>query len=176
LSAPLSAGIAVTHRDRASSVAIVTGHQASEHEDRVDWQALSKLDTVVVLMGIHNIEHIIGKLMAAGLVPDTPAAIIQMAFWESEHVVASTLGAIAEDARRAAIEPPATLVIGEAVRLREKLKHYQRHLGQHASLDPFVHSVPIPDSPSGGTLSLDTSGLEEESYATPALGEKEVLQ
>ena len=55
LSAPLSAGIAVTHRDRASSVAIVTGHQASEHEDRVDWQALSKVDTLVVLMGIHNI-------------------------------------------------------------------------------------------------------------------------
>ena len=72
LSAPLSAGIAVTHRDRASSVAIVTGHQASEHEDRVDWQALSKVDTLVVLMGIHNIEHITRKLMAAGLSPDTP--------------------------------------------------------------------------------------------------------
>ncbi len=58
LSAPLSAGIAVTHRDQASSVAIVTGHQAAEHEDRVDWQALSKVDTLVVLMGIHNIDHI----------------------------------------------------------------------------------------------------------------------
>jgi uroporphyrin-III C-methyltransferase len=180
LSAPLSAGIAVTHRDRASSVAIVTGHQASEHEDRVDWQALSKVDTLVVLMGIHNIEHITRKLMAAGLAPDTPAAIIQMAFWESECVIASTLGAIAEDVRRAAIEPPATLVIGEAVRLREKLKHHQRHLGQLTGRDPLIHPlpvpVPIPDRPAGDTLGLDTLSLEEASCVDPALSEKEVLQ
>ena len=180
LSAPLSAGIAVTHRDRASSVPIVTGHQASEHEDRVDWQALSKVDTLVVLMGIHNIEHITRKLMAAGLAPDTPAAIIQMAFWESECVIASTLGAIAEDVRRAAIEPPATLVIGEAVRLREKLKHHQRHLGQLTGRDPLIHPlpvpVPIPDRPAGDTLGLDTLSLEEASCVDPALSEKEVLQ
>jgi uroporphyrin-III C-methyltransferase len=180
LSAPLSAGIAVTHRDNASSVAIVTGHQASEHEDRVDWQALSKVDTLVVLMGIHNIEHITRKLMAAGRASDTPAAIIQMAFWESERVIASTLGAIAEDVRRAAIEPPATLVIGEAVRLREKLKHHQRHIGQHAGRDPFVHPVPIPipisDRPSCDALSLDALSLEEASRVGPALSGKEVLQ
>jgi uroporphyrin-III C-methyltransferase len=182
LSAPLSAGIAVTHRDRASSVAIVTGHQASEHEDRVDWQALSKVDTLVVLMGIHNIEHITRKLMAAGLSPDTPAAIIQMAFWESECVVVSTLGAMAKDIRRAAIEPPATLVIGEAVRLREKLKHHQRHIGQHASRDSLIYPVPVPipipiaDRPSGETISPDPLSLEEESCVGPALSEKEVLQ
>ncbi|MGA2966582.1 MAG: uroporphyrinogen-III C-methyltransferase [Terriglobales bacterium] len=175
LSAPLSAGIAVTHRDRSSSVAIVTGHQASEHDDRVDWQTLSKVDTLVVLMGIHNIEPIARKLMAAGLAPHTPAAIIQMAFWESERVITSTLGRIAEDARHAAIEPPATLVIGEAVRLREKLMDHQMHIGQNTGRDPLIHAVPIavpiPDQPSGNTL-----GLEEESCAAPALSEKEVLQ
>jgi len=176
LSAPLSAGIAVTHRDSASSVAIVTGHQASEHDDRVDWHALSKVDTLVVLMGIHNLEHITRKLMAAGLAPDTPAAIIQMAFWEGERVLASTLGAIVEDARRAAIEPPATLVIGEAVRLREKLRHHQQHIGQHTRLASLIHPVPIPDRPPSDTLSLDTLSLEEESCAGPALSEKEVLQ
>jgi uroporphyrin-III C-methyltransferase len=178
LSAPLSAGIAVTHRDRASSVAIVTGHQASEHDDRVDWQALSKVDTLVVLMGVHNIEPIARKLMAAGLAPDTPAAIVQMAFWESERVIASTLGTIAEDARHAAIEPPATLVIGEAVRLREKLKHQQQHIGQDANRDPLIHPVPVPvpDRPPGDTLSLDTLSLEEESCIDSALSEKEVLQ
>ena len=118
--------------------------------------------------------------MAAGLAPDTPAAIIQMAFWESECVIASTLGAIAEDVRRAAIEPPATLVIGEAVRLREKLKHHQRHLGQLTGRDPLIHPlpvpVPIPDRPAGDTLGLDTLSLEEASCVDPALSEKEVLQ
>jgi hypothetical protein len=99
-----------------------------------------------------------------------------MAFWESECVIASTLGMIAEDVRLAAIEPPATLVIGEAVGLREKLKHHQRHIGQHASHDPLIHAVPIPDRPLGDTLSLDTLSLEEESCVGPALSEKEVLQ
>jgi len=127
-------------------------------------------------MGIHNIDHITRKLMAAGLAPDTPAAIVQMAFWESERVIASTLGTITEDARRAAIEPPATLVIGEAVRLREKLKHHQQHIGQHSGRDPLIHVVPIPDRSSGDTLSLDTLSLEEESCVVPASCEKEVLQ
>jgi hypothetical protein len=127
-------------------------------------------------MGIHNIEHIARKLTVAGLSPDTPAAIIQMAFWASESVLVSTLGAIAEDARHASIAPPATLVIGQAVRLREKLKHHQQHIGEHVSLDSLIHSVPIPDGPSGDALSLDTLSLEEESCVSPALSEKEVLQ
>jgi uroporphyrin-III C-methyltransferase len=175
LSAPLSAGIAVTHRDRASSVAIVTGHQAAEHDDRVDWQALSKVDTLVVLMGIHNLQHITSKLMAAGLAPDTPTAIVQMAFWESERVITSTLGGIAGEARHAAIEPPATLVIGEAVRLRDKLKHHQQHMGRHTGGDPLTHAVPIAvtitDRPAGDTLSL-----EEASCISAATCEKDVLQ
>ncbi len=175
LSAPLSAGIAVTHRDRASSVAIVTGHQAAEHDDRVDWQALSKVDTLVVLMGIHNLQHITSKLMAAGLAHDTPAAIVQMAFWESERVITSTLGGIAGEARHAAIEPPATLVIGEAVRLRDKLKHHQQHIGRHTSGGPLIHAVPIAvtisDRPAGDTLSL-----EEKNCISAATCEKDVLQ
>ena len=105
-----------------------------------------------------------------------------MAFWESECVVVSTLGAMAKDIRRAAIEPPATLVIGEAVRLREKLKHHQRHIGQHASRDSLIYPVPVPipipiaDRPSGETISPDPLSLEEESCVGPALSEKEVLQ
>lgn len=175
LSAPLSAGIAVTHRDRASSVAIVTGHQASEHDDRVDWQALSKVDTLVVLMGIHNIEPIARKLMAAGLAPHTPAAIIQMAFWESERVITSTLGEIAEHARHAVIEPPATLVIGEAVRLREKLIDHQRHIGQHTGRGPLLHAVTVP-VPIADLPASDTPFTDEENTAGVALPEKEVLQ
>jgi hypothetical protein len=73
-------------------------------------------------------------------------------------------------------------VIGEAVRLREKLKHHQRHIGQHASRDPLIHPVPIPvpipipARSAGDTLNLDTLSLEEESCVGSALSEKEVLQ
>lgn len=122
LSAPLSAGIAVTHREWSSSVVVVTGHSADGREDRVDWEAVARIGTSVFLMGVHNIETIVGNLLAAGRSPATPAAMIQMAFSESQRVIVSTLENIAADVRRANIEPPATLVVGEAVRLRERLQ------------------------------------------------------
>jgi uroporphyrinogen III methyltransferase/synthase len=122
LSAPLSAGIAVTHRESSSSVVIVTGHSADGHEDRADWQAVARIDTSVFLMGVHNIETIAQKLIAAGRSPDTPAAMIQMAYCDGERVVMGTLENIAAEVRRANIQPPATLVVGEVVRLRERLQ------------------------------------------------------
>jgi siroheme synthase len=104
-------------------VAIVTGHNALGTQDRVDWQALSKLDTLVVLMGVHSVETIARRLIAAGRSPDTPTAIVQMAYWQSEQVVSGTLGTIATEVRRAGVEPPATLVVGEVVRLRDRLQN-----------------------------------------------------
>ncbi len=122
LSAPLSAGIAVTHRDASSSVAIVTGHNAEGNDDRVDWHAVARIDTAVFLMGVHSIETIARKLMEAGRSPQTPAAMIQMAYWDGGKVVTGTLETIAAEVRRAGVEPPATLVVGEVVHLRERLK------------------------------------------------------
>ncbi len=121
LAAPLSAGIAVTHRAASSSVAIVTGHNAAGNDDRVNWQALAGIDTLVFLMGVHNVETIALKLMAAGRSLNTPAAMIQMASWDGEVIVTGTLKNIAAVVRREGIEPPATLVIGEVVLLRERL-------------------------------------------------------
>ena len=122
LSAPLSANIAVTHREASSAVAIVTGHNAIGNHERVDWQALSKIDTVVFLMCVHNVETIARKLMAAGRHAQTPAAMIQTAFWDSTQVVSGTLENIAAKVQKADVRPPATLVVGEVVRLRDKLK------------------------------------------------------
>lgn len=122
LSAPLSAGIAVTHRGASSSVAIVTGHNAEGNGDRVDWDAVARFDTSVFLMGVHNVDAIAHKLMEAGRSAVTPAAMIQMAYWDGGHVIIGTLATIAADVKRAGVEPPATLVVGEVVRLREKLQ------------------------------------------------------
>jgi len=122
LSAPLSAGIAVTHRESSSSVVIVTGHSADGQEDRVDWEAVARIGTAVFLMGVHNIETISQRLIAAGRSPATPAAMIQMAYCDGERVVTGTLENIAAEVRRANIQPPATLVVGEVVCLRERLQ------------------------------------------------------
>jgi len=122
LSAPLSAGIAVTHRDASSAVTIVTGHSADPHQDRVDWEAVARIGTAVFLMGVHNIETIAQKLLAAGSDPQTPAAMIQMAYCQGACVVSATLATIAAQVRHAQIQPPATLVVGQAVRLRQTLQ------------------------------------------------------
>jgi len=124
LSAPLSAGIPVTHRDVASTLAIVTGHAANDGPDRTDWAALARMDTVVFLMGVHNVEGIARNLIAAGRAGDTPAAVIQTAFCASERVVTASLREIATRIQEENIRPPATLVVGEVVRLHERLSEF----------------------------------------------------
>lgn len=121
LAAPLAACIAVTHRESASSVAIVTGHETRKDPGRISWEALSKLDTLVFLMGVYNVREICTNLVEHGCHPATPAAMIQMAFWPDQRIVTGTLGSIADEVERLAIKPPATLVVGQVVKLREKL-------------------------------------------------------
>ena len=154
LAAPLCAGIAVTHRDAASSVAIVTGHEATKDTSRLDWDALSQLDTLVFLMGVHNVGRIAQELVAHGRDPATPAAMIQTAFCAGERVVVATLADIAGVVERAEIGPPATLVVGEVVRLREKLKDSQRDL-LPSETGRWFGLAPMPDQ----LLRMATAGL-----------------
>lgn len=153
LAAPLSAGIALTHRDLASTVAIVTGHEAHREETRMNWEALAKIDTLVFLMAVHSLERIARKLIEHGRDPQTPAAVVQMAFWHGEKVVSAPLEAIAAEVARAGLQPPATLVVGEAVRLREKLAGSQRDLCRRSG-DAFPFE-PAPDQ----LLRLATGGI-----------------
>jgi len=155
LAAPLSAGIAVTHRDSSSCVAVVTGHEAKKEDSRMEWEALSKIETLVVLMGVHNLAIIASNLIEKGKEPKTPAAVIQMAFWHDERVVTSTLENIAQEAERQGVRPPATLVVGEVVRLREKLKGAQRDLRRRADGSSRFEPAPAPDQ----LLRLATAGL-----------------
>lgn len=123
LSAPLGVGIPVTHREMASGVAIVTGHfSTEENEQALDFSALSRMPTLIVLMGVHTAATISQRLIEAGRDPSTPAAMIQTAFWPGEKTVIATLATIAEEAARQGVKAPATLVIGEVVRMHDKLK------------------------------------------------------
>ncbi len=122
LAAPLAACISVTHRETASSVVIVTGHEAKKDPGRINWEALSKLDTLVFLMCVHNVRQISANLIKHGCHPATPAAMIQMAFWPGQRILTGTLANIADQVERAGIEPPATLVVGKVVGLRDKVR------------------------------------------------------
>ncbi len=123
IAGPAYAGIPVTHRQLASSFAVVTGHEdADRPESRVDWAALATgPDTLVLLMGVERLPGIVERLVAGGRPPDTPAAMIEWATWPRQRTVVATLGTLVERARAAGLRAPAVTVIGEVVRLRDEL-------------------------------------------------------
>ncbi|MCX6543282.1 MAG: uroporphyrinogen-III C-methyltransferase [Acidobacteria bacterium] len=121
LAAPLRAGIPVTHRGVASSVAFVTGHEANDDVSGLDWPALARMHTLVFMMAVGNVRRIAARLIEDGRLASTPVAIIKSAYWDTEQIVTSTLDAIADEVDRLGIQPPATLVVGDVVRLRRKL-------------------------------------------------------
>ncbi len=123
LSVPIAAGIPVTHRHHASSVAFVTGHRKDDYEMReLDWEALARIDTLVFFMGVSKLGEIAQRLMAHGRSPETPAAVVQQAYWPGERVVAGALKDLPELARAAEVLPPATIVVGDVVRVRERIE------------------------------------------------------
>jgi len=117
-----AAGIPVTHRDWAASVAIATAHEApGKAGSRLDWDALARADTVVLLMGVERLEDAASALIAAGKPRSTPAAVIASATLPTQRTVTAPLSRIAVAARRAGVEPPAVTIVGDVVRLRDVL-------------------------------------------------------
>jgi uroporphyrin-III C-methyltransferase len=122
---PAYAGIPLTHRNYASSFAVVTGHEAIKSKSSVDWTKLATaVDTLVILMGLHNLSAIVTKLVANGRSPDTPAAVIQQGTTEHQKIAVGTLADIVE--KSAALKAPALIVVGEVVRLADKLDWFAR--------------------------------------------------
>jgi uroporphyrinogen III methyltransferase/synthase len=126
IAAPAYAGIPVTHRNVACSVTFATGHRADYVKDSdCDWgQLASSADTLIFLMGVHNLPTIVSQLVSRGRSPDTPIALVERASRTSQKTVTGTLANIVE--RAAAIRPPAAIIIGEVVKLRESLGWFDR--------------------------------------------------
>jgi len=124
---PAYAGIPVTHRDLASSVTIVTGHEKHAGASlAVNWEALATLGgTLVILMGVETLPQITRRLLKGGLHPDTPAAVIQQGTLPQQRVVTDTLINIAEHARAAKIQSPAVTVIGAVAALSDPLTWFE---------------------------------------------------
>jgi len=125
---PAYAGIPLTHRQYASSLTVVTGHDGpSSPANKVDWAGLAKVPgTLVVLMGLRSIQAIAATLIAHGRSPDTPLAIVSHGTTGRQHTAVGTLDTIAELASRPDITPPAVTVIGEVVNLREQLNWFEQ--------------------------------------------------
>ncbi|MDO8541422.1 MAG: uroporphyrinogen-III C-methyltransferase [Opitutaceae bacterium] len=127
-SVPAYAGIPLTHRNHSSSVTIVTGHPARSPANRVDWAEYALIPgTLVVLMGSKNIREIAAALIRHGRAADTPTAVISRGTTEQQRTVVAALESIADRVDQSGIVPPAIVVIGEVVELREKLAWFERH-------------------------------------------------
>ncbi len=122
---PGLAGIPVTHRRYSSAFAVVTGHQCKD-PSAVDWDALARIPTLIVLMGLATLSRTARRLMAAGVPGSRPAAVVASGTLPNERVVTGTLETIGRQARDASIEAPAVLIVGEVVRLRAILRSLRR--------------------------------------------------
>jgi uroporphyrinogen III methyltransferase/synthase len=122
------AGIPVTHRDDASAVAFVTGHEDPEKaETALDWEALARFPgTLVFYMGVKRLHDNAKGLIAAGRSPDEPAATVERGTMDGQRTVVATLSTLAAAVEREGIGAPALIVVGDVVGRREALAWLER--------------------------------------------------
>jgi uroporphyrinogen III methyltransferase/synthase len=128
IAGPNYAGIPVTHRDHCSAFTVLTGHEdPTKDEPEIDWAQVAKSPgTKVVLMGVSRIREIGEALVKNGMAADTPVAMISRATTGRQQTVCGTLKTIAEVAEKAGFKPPGLTVIGDVVKLREKLNWFEK--------------------------------------------------
>ena len=128
IAGPAYAGIPLTHRAAASSVTLITGHEDPAKPGSVhDWQALARsASTLVFVMGMKNLPDIARNLIDAGLKPDTPAALVHWGTTDHQRSLTSTLADLPDAARREGFTNPSIIVVGEVVRLRDKLNWFEK--------------------------------------------------
>lgn len=118
------AGIPLTHRDYAQACLFITGHLKDGTVD-LDWQAMARpKQTVVIYMGLVGLNQICAQLIAHGVSPEMPAAVVQQGTTQRQKVVTGTLTNLVEKVTQASMKPPCLIVIGEVVKLREKLNWF----------------------------------------------------
>jgi uroporphyrin-III C-methyltransferase/precorrin-2 dehydrogenase/sirohydrochlorin ferrochelatase len=119
------AGIPLTHRDYAQACLFITGHLKNGVLD-LDWAAMARpQQTVVIYMGLVGLEQICQQLMAHGVAPDMPAAVIQQGTTQHQRVVSANLSDLASQVAAAKMKAPCLTIIGQVVQLREKLNWFE---------------------------------------------------
>jgi uroporphyrinogen III methyltransferase/synthase len=116
------AGVPLTHREHTSAVTFVSGHDVAA----IDWSKVGGAETIVLFMGLKNFPAIARELIAHGRSPGTPAMAVRWATRPDQQTIAGTLGDLAERIAIGNLRPPATIIIGEVVALRDRFNWYER--------------------------------------------------
>ncbi len=127
IAVPAYAGIPITHRGLASTVTIATGHEdPAKPESALNWGALAASDTLVLLMGVGNLPEIVANLRSGGRAAETPIALIRWGTKSEQETIVATLDTIESvlHDRPTPFLPPAIIVVGEVVRLRDQLRWF----------------------------------------------------
>jgi uroporphyrinogen III methyltransferase/synthase len=161
IAAPAYAGIPLTHRQYSSSFAVVPGYEdPTKGESSINWEKLSTgVGTIVFLMAVKNIAFVCRRLIENGRSPDTPVAVIRWGTRSDQTTIVSDLRSIADVVRERDIKPPAVMVVGEVVRLREGLRWYERK-------PLFGHRILVTREQSGGFEVLEDLGAEVIEFPT----------
>jgi uroporphyrin-III C-methyltransferase len=153
IAGPALAGIPATHRDHASSLTVVTGHEdPTKDGSALDWDALADTvtagGTLVILMGVGRLPDNVAALRAGGVSGDTPIAFVERATWSDGDVTLATLDTAVDVRDREGVEPPAVVVVGDVVGVREEIE------------DLLLSSVRLPEPAMTGTPA-DASAIIE---------------
>ncbi len=124
---PAYAGIPITHRGLAASFMAITGHEdPTKEESDLDWPSIAQNKaTLVFFMGVKNIDRIAAQLQKHGRPASTPAALIRQGTQPVQRTLTATLADIADKAKESGMKPPALLVVGEVVSLRDKINWFE---------------------------------------------------
>jgi uroporphyrin-III C-methyltransferase len=128
LAVPAYAGIPITHRNYASSIAIVTGHEyPNKREKQVNWKKLAtSVDTIIILMGVGRLQSILNSLIEGGRDKKTPVAVIERGTTKHQRITVGRIGRMAKQAAKRKVKPPAVVVIGDVVKLQKELSWFKR--------------------------------------------------
>jgi uroporphyrinogen III methyltransferase/synthase len=115
-------GVPLTHREHTSVVSFVTGHDTGA----IDWERVGHSETLVIFMGLTNLREIAREIVSRGRSAATPAMAVRWGTRPDQETVTGTLGDLADRIEAACLKPPATIIIGEVVGLRDKLSWFER--------------------------------------------------
>jgi uroporphyrinogen III methyltransferase/synthase len=164
IAAPAYAGIPLTHRAYASSVAFITGHEdPTKDKSHIHWKSLAEIETLVFLMGVKNLPHITASLMAAGKSPSTPAALIHWGTTPRQKTLTGSLDTLVRLAEEQGLTPPAVLVVGHVVSLRPLLNWFEKK--------PLLGKGVVITRPEGQTEEFQTllQGEGAQTYLFPTI-------